>query len=258
MNHLQKIIEACQYLLNNSPEGEAVKNYLDSRIGVKAQERFSFGYFPDTIKLKLLTSLIGEDTLRDLGLLYSRDVQDSVAPRVYLESYFANQPLVMPYRDVYGNVIAIVGRSLLPDDKRRAEKIEKYKNTVFKKGQHLFGLYECKDAILQKDFVYVVEGQFDVIKALERGIDNIVALGNSNMTDYQATLLSRYTKNILFLLDNDTAGEKGRLLAENKFGNVLNINNIHLPEGYKDIDDYLKDNDGASLMFASKNSKIYY
>lgn len=258
MNQLAKIVESCRYLLNNSPEGEEVKNYLNSRIAPEAQEKFAFGYFPDTLKLKLLTSLIGEDTLRNLGLLYTKNYEDSVSARSYLESYFANQPLIMPYRDVYGNVIAIVGRSLLEDSVRREKKIEKYKNTVFKKGQHLFGLYECKEAILKKDFVYIVEGQFDVIKAMERGIDNIVALGNSNMTDYQAALLSRYTKNFMFLLDNDTAGEKGRKLAENKFGNVVNINNIHVPEGYKDIDDYLKDNAGDSLMFASKNSKIYY
>ena len=31
-----------------------------------------------------------------------------------------------------------------------------------------------------------------------------------------------------------------------------------LPEGYKDIDDYLKENSGDSLMFAAKNSKIIY
>lgn len=258
MNYLEKIVDACRYLLTQSPEAENTKIYLDSRIDENVQERFSFGYFPSTNNLKLLTSLVGEDVLKELGLLYSKDYQDSVSARTINFSYFADQPLIMPYRDVYGNVVAIVGRSLLEDDERKSLGVDKYKNTVFKKGQHLFGLYESKNGILQKDFVYVVEGQFDVIKANEKGIDNIVALGNSNITDYQISMIARYTKNILFLLDNDAAGEKGRLLAENKFGEIVNINNIYLPQGYKDIDDYLKENSGDSLMFAAKNSRIIY
>lgn len=258
MNHLASINEACRYLLLNSPEAASVQDYLNSRIEQAAQEKFEFGYFPPNSNLRLLTSLVGEDVLKEIGLLYSKEFQDSVSVRTVNFSYFADQPLIMPYKDVYGNVIGLVGRSLLEDDERKLAGVEKYKNTSFKKGHHLFGLYESKEGILKKDFVYIVEGQFDVIKAMEKGIDNIVALGNSNITDYQVSLLARYTRNFLFLLDNDAAGEKGRFLAENKFGHVVNINNIYLPEGYKDIDDYLKENSGDSLMFATKNSKIIY
>jgi tRNA A58 N-methylase Trm61 len=60
--------------------------------------------------------------------------------------------------------------------------VEKYKNTVFKKGQHLFGLYESKSGIIQKDFVYVVEGQFDVIKANEKVLE--IGAGKGNFTKF--------------------------------------------------------------------------
>jgi len=257
MNHLQKVAEACQYLLANSPEGEVVRSYLDARISRESQEKYCFGYFPSVEYFGLLTSLVGENALREMGLLWSEDIEDSVSSRTIYHPWFENQPLIMPYRNVYGNIVGIVGRSLL-DESKRPKRVEKYKNTDFKKGQHLFGLYECKAGIIEKDFVYVVEGQFDVIKATEKGINNIVALGSAGMTDYQVSILARYTKNIILLLDNDAAGERGRSSAENKFGNVVNINNMYLPEGYKDMDDYLKDNDGDTLTFAAKNSKIHY
>ena len=37
-------------------------------------------------------------------------------------------------------------------------------------------------AILDKDYVIVVEGQFDVIKSREKGIYNIVAAGTSSLS----------------------------------------------------------------------------
>jgi DNA primase len=52
--------------------------------------------------------------------------------------------------------------------------------------------------------------------------------------------LLRYTNNIVLLLDNDEAGEKGRNLIINKFGKFANIQNMYIPPSYKDIDEYIK------------------
>jgi DNA primase len=163
----------------------------------------------------------------------------------------------MPYKDAYGNVVGIVGRSLLSDEDRRVKKISKYNNTEyvskeikFKKGNFLYGLYENKKDIIEKDGVFIVEGQFDVIKAVEKGFTNIVALGNSNMSIYQFSLINRYTNNIFLLLDKDEAGDKGRKRILDKFGNLANIHNFYLPDGYKDIDEYLSSNSYESLTFS--------
>jgi len=135
-------------------------------------------------------------------------------------------------------------------------KIPKYKNTsetnAFKKGNLLFGLYENKQSIIEKDCVYIVEGQFDVIKAVEKGFTNIVALGNSHMTSYQFSVISRYTDNIFLLLDNDEAGEKGRKRIVEKFGKLANIQNFYLPESYKDIDEYFTKTGDESVSFDIK------
>ena len=240
---LNKIVEACHFLLNNYPEAQASKLYLDSRLSPESQETFGFGYFPGAKDISVLADLVGEDALRQEKLLTMRDIEDSLFPRKVPTSYFQDNPLVMPFRDPYGTIVGLVGRSLLGDDEREATKAHKYKNTAecitFKKGNLLFGLYENKRAILDKGCVYVVEGQFDLIKAAEVGLRNIVALGSASMTAYQFSLISRYTDNILLLLDNDKAGETGRKRIVDKFGRFANISNFYLPSEYKDIDEYI-------------------
>ncbi len=246
---LHQIIESCQFLLHNFPGAEETKTYLDGRLDEKTQKLFSFGFYPSASSLTLLTSLVGEDALKEHKLLFHREVTDSLFPRTLSISYFEDYPLVLPFKNVYGETVAIVGRTLLSDKERKDKGIPKYKNTVFTKGNHLFGLFENKEAILENDLVFIVEGQFDVIKAVQKGMKNIVALGSSNMTLQQLALITRYTNNIVLLLDNDEAGEKGRDKIMEKFGSMANIQNFYLPDLYKDIDEYLSENSYEDLYF---------
>jgi len=239
-------MESCHFLLDNYPEAQASKSYLDSRLSADSQKAFQFGYFPGVKDISALTDLVGEDELYKKSLLFTKNIEDSLFPRKIVSSYFEDYPLVMPFRNAYGQIVALIGRTLLSEKERKNKDkdISKYKNTkeipnVFKKGNLLFGLYENKQAILDKGYVYIVEGQFDVIKAGEIGLKNIVALGSSNMTDYQFSVISRYSNNIFLLLDNDIAGEKGRKQIINKFGQFANIRDFYIPTIYKDIDEYI-------------------
>lgn len=263
---LSKIIEACQFLLQNYPEARAAKEYLDSRLDQKSQELFGFGYFPNSDNIQVLTNMIGEDMLIQHDLAWPKNIENSSGPRRALVSYFENNPLVMPYRNAYGKTVAIVGRSILSSqdmialnielEKNGSRKAEKYKNTketnAFKKGYLLFGLYEAKEAILKEGFVYVVEGQIDVIKAHERGIKNIVALGTNSMTPYQFSVISRYTNSIILLLDNDSGGDQGRKRIIDQFGKFANIQNFYSPSPYKDIDEYLSNLGDEEVSFVVK------
>jgi len=250
---LNQITESCRFLLNNFHDAQECLSYLDSRLTKDSQELFQFGYFPNINNLTALTSLVDENKLKEARLLYSKDIEDSLCYRTINFCYFEDYPLVLPFKDAYGNVAAIVGRSLLNDEERKIKKISKYKNTVFSKGNFVFGLYENKKYILEQDCVYVVEGQFDVIKAVECGFRNIVALGSADMTIYQFSVISRYTDNIFLLLDNDEAGEKGRKRIVSKFDKLANIRNFYLPDGFKDIDEYLSNNSYESLSFIVKD-----
>lgn len=247
-----KIVESCRHLLNHFPGAQDTATYLDSRLSKESRDKFQFGYFPDIYNLSALTNIIGEEKLRKTKLLYSRDMEDALCLRRINFCFFENHPLIIPFRDPYGKVVALVGRSLLSDKEMKEKKISKYKNTVFKKRNYLYGLYENKQHILDKNCVYIVEGQFDVIKAAEKGFRNIVALGSANMSPYQFSVISRYTDNIFLLLDNDEAGQKGRKSAINKFGKLANIQNFYLPEDFKDIDEYLTKSQDESISFVVK------
>jgi len=240
---LDKIVESARYLLDNFPDARECKDYINSRLNQESQELFNFGYFPGIQNLNVLTDMVDEENLRKLKFLYTKYIEDTMGPRSYPICYFEHHPLIMPYRNPYGEIVALVGRSLLNDDERAAQGIKsKYKNTqetlAFKKGNLLFGLYENKKHILDQNCVYLVEGQFDVIKSVEMGFKNIVALGTNSMTPYQFSVISRYTDNIFLLLDNDVSGENGRKLIVSKFGKLANIENFYLPYPYKDIDEY--------------------
>lgn len=251
IKQLDNIVEQCGSLLNEYPGAESCREYLNSRINAETQQAFKFGYFPDHRNISALNSLIGNDTLVNNKLAYYKNFDDSAGSRTVQFSFFENYPLIMPFRDVYGETIAIVGRTLASENEREVLKIPKYKNTIFSKSNHLFGLFENKNAIIKQDCVYVVEGQFDVIKAYENGIRNVVAVGSSNLSGKQLALLCRYTNNIFLLLDNDEAGNKGRERAVKKFGYRANICNFYLPDDFKDLDEYLKSNPGKNLKLST-------
>lgn len=253
---LDKIVESCRYLLENYPEAQTTKDYLNSRLSQESQELFGFGYFPSGPNLSVLMDMVGEEVLLEDELLYYKTIEDSMGPRRYPACYFEHHPLILPFRNAYGEVVGLVGRSLLSDEERSAEKIVKYKNTkeskFFKKGNLCFGLYENKKHIIDQNCVYVVEGQFDVIKAVEKGFRNIVGLGTNSMSAYQFSVISRYTDNIFLLLDNDEGGDKGRKRIIDKFGKFANIQNFYLPSPYKDIDEYLTKTGEESVFFVVK------
>jgi len=257
---LNKIVESCRFLLNNYPGAQASKTYLDSRLNEDSQELFRFGYFPGVQDLSALVDLVGEEALRKEGLFYTREIEDSLFPRKVPTCYFEDYPLVMPFRNPYGQPVGLVGRTLLSEKEQQEKKISKYKNTKdsldFKKGNMVFGLYENKQHILDRGCVYLVEGQFDVIKAMEIGFRNIVALGTSSMTSYQFSVISRYSNNLFLLLDNDFSGQKGRKRIISKYGHMANIRNFYLPDDFKDIDEYITKggiSDYGELSFVVKD-----
>jgi DNA primase len=257
---MQQIVEQCRFLLQNCPQAEVCRNYLDSRLSKKSQELFQFGYFPNAREASILTDVVGEEVLKKAGLFGETFIETASTKR-HCWSFFENHPLIMPFKNPYGESVALIGRTLLPEAEYKEKQIVKYKNTsksrIFIKGNNVFGLYEAKKAIIDAGAVYIVEGQFDVIKARELGINNIVALGNNNMTPYQYSVIARYATNLFLLLDNDEAGQKGRKNIAKRFGHLANIEQLYLPDEYKDIDEYITKNGMSSDVLDNLVKRTY-
>lgn len=238
---MEKILNKLNELLSYDV-AKPVKDYLDSRINKEVQDLVKFGYFPDSENISdLLLSDIDLQYLKDEKLVYVKHIENNFSSTDIIVPFFEHHPLIIPYYDVYGELIALVGRTMLSAQQQKDNHIPKYKNTIFKKGQHLFGLNWAKEEIIRKNHVYIVEGQIDIFTGFEKGMKNIVAVGCSNLSELQLTLLLRYTDNISVLFDNDEAGKKGYQTIIDKYSKLANFNKVELPSQYKDLDEYLHD-----------------
>lgn len=229
----EEIIEACQYILNKDDIAVNARTYLNSRLTSDAQNKYQFGYFPQDNHLQQLYSLgIKKDILEKLYLLYPKYVSGIKINH----GHFHNHNLIMPFRDPYGNIISLLGRTLSNDD-----SVQKYKYTInAKKDLYVFGLNNSRKHIIKKNLVICVEGQFDYIACNEAGIHNCIAFGWANMSKYQFFALNRYTNNFLLLMDNDDAGKKARIKIKDMYSKYVNIKNVYVPNDYKDIDECLR------------------
>lgn len=79
-------------------------------------------------------------------------------------------------------------------------------NGVFIKGNLLYGMAQAYQSIALNNFVFVVEGYFDVISMHQSGFTNTVGLMGTSFTDNQIKELKKVTDNITLLLDSDSAG----------------------------------------------------
>lgn len=109
---------------------------------------------------------------------------------------------------------------------------------VFDKSRNLFGLYLARRTKRQN--MILCEGYMDVIAMHQAGFDNAVASLGTALTDGQAMLLRRYTKEILLTYDSDSAGIKAALRAIPILKAVgLNAKIVRL-KPYKDPDEFIK------------------
>jgi DNA primase len=113
---------------------------------------------------------------------------------------------------------------------------------IYHKSELLYGLFENKEEIKKEDRVILVEGELDVISSWQAGIKNVVAIKGSALTFPQVQLLSRFTKNLVFALDADIAGNqaawRGAEIAD-QWGMEMKVVQI---KGGKDPDEVAQKN----------------
>lgn len=150
--------------------------------------------------------------------------------------------LMFPIHSPSGKVIAFGGRCI-GDAKGEPKYLNSPEIEGFEKGKELYGLYQAKQAIKEKDAVYVVEGYMDVVLMSQCGVQNAVASLGTACTEFHIRKLLRMTSRIHFCFDGDEAGRKAaRRALENSLSQVGDENFISfmfLPDGM-DPDDYVK------------------
>ena len=194
------------FLLTKHPSGKNALLYLTEKrkTPVALINTFNLGFAPS--QNGLTTFLTKKKGYKDFDLI---DAGLAFKGRYGLQDFFHNR-IIFPITDSRGNIAAFSGRALDNLEESGPKYVNTKETAVYIKGDTVFGLNLAKDAIKKEGKVIVVEGEFDVITSHREGIDNIVAVKGTALTENQIRLLKRFAKKLVFCFDTDPAGTEAQ------------------------------------------------
>ena len=232
--------EAATWFYHNL-RGEKGKNgqaYFEKR-GLRAEtvNGFGLGFAPVT-RDALVRHLRGkgytDKQILDAGVA----VMDE---REGLRDKFWNR-VMFPIQDVNRRVIGFGGRVLGQGEPKYLNSPE---TDIFDKSRNLYGLCHAKNA--RKGYFILCEGYMDVIAMHQAGFTQAVASLGTSFTAGQASLLKRYTEEVLLAYDSDEAGIRAALRCVELLRNAgIRARVINL-KPYKDPDEFVK-NEGVDAL----------
>ena len=144
-----------------------------------------------------------------------------------------------PIRSLSGRVVAFGGR-IIANEEDEAKYINSSDSPLYKKGEHLYGLYQARRAIAAGTPAMLTEGYMDVVTLHQFGYTGAVGVLGTALTPEQVKRLSGFTSTIELLFDGDRAGRKAALRsAEMLLVRGLRCRVVLFPEG-EDIDSLLR------------------
>ncbi len=213
-------------------------------------EKFQLGYTTEqstftTLALKKTYKL---DILKKAGLTSRKEGS---------KYDFFRGRVMFPIHSISGKVLGFGGR-ILKDDKKQAKYVNTSDTEIYNKSKILYGIHFAKNAIRNKQEVFLVEGYTDVISLFQAGIENVVASSGTSLTPDQVKLVKRYTENIVLLFDGDNAGIKAALRGVDIIlENGVNVKVVLLPEN-QDPDTYVREFGAANFNeFIAENKKDF-
>lgn len=222
-----------------SPQGKWALDYLVGRgLSISTIKHFGLGAAPDS-----WDSLIQH--LKSLGYSIPDMLQANVIGKSQRGSYYDRfrKRVMFPIINIRGKVIGFSGRAMPGDDKAGGKYVNTSDTPVYKKSENLFAMNFAKNHCDER--IILVEGNMDVISLHQAGFENTVAALGTSFTAEQAKLLSRYTKEIVLMLDSDAAGQKAVKRAGEILQNTgLEVRVVVVPDG-KDPDEFIKKHGAA-------------
>ncbi|MBN8569710.1 MAG: DNA primase [Ignavibacteria bacterium] len=228
-------VQAARFYVNalkdvSGNEGKVVHDYIKKRkLKPGTLTRFGIGYaynrWDGLLSHFREEDLFTNEDLENAGLVRKSDNDEN---RIY--DRFRGR-LMFPIFNESGKVVGFGGRQLFEDDKT-GKYLNSPETKIYSKSKVLYGLNFAKDSIIANNYALFVEGYMDMISLFQSGVENVVATSGTAMTEEQVKLISRYTKNIIFLFDADAAGIKAakrgiELILEGG----LDVDIVTLPEG---------------------------
>ena len=218
--------------------GKIGYQYLSGRgLSEEMMRKFGLGYsdkFGGGLYTFLKSKGYSDERLRESGLF-------NVDERHGMYDKFWNR-VIFPIMDVNNRVIGFGGR-VMGDGK------PKYLNSpetkIFDKSRNLYGLNIARTT--RKKYLILCEGYMDVISMHQAGFTNAVASLGTALTSGHASLLKRYTQEVLLLYDSDEAGIRAALRGIPILRDAGVSSRVVNLKPYKDPDEFIK-NMGAEAF----------
>lgn len=219
------------YYQLRAPQGENGMRYFQGReLSEETMKKFGLGFAnvkSNDLTLYLKSKGYTDAQIRDAGLATYHE-------KYGMSDKFWNR-VMFPIQDINHRVIGFGGRVI-------GEGEPKYLNSpeteVFDKSRNLYGLNFARTS--RKNHMIICEGYMDVIAMHQAGFTEAVASLGTAFTSGQASLLRRYTENVILAYDSDSAGTKAALRAIGILRDAgLTGKILHL-EPYKDPDEFMK------------------
>ncbi|MGB0444972.1 MAG: DNA primase [Porticoccaceae bacterium] len=183
-------------------EAKPAVEYLKGRgLTGKIAAQFGIGYAPqgwDNLLKVAGTSEEKVKLLADSGMLVVKPEEKKQYDRF-------RHRIMFPIRDQRGRTLGFGGRVL---DDSTPKYLNSPETPIFHKGRELYGLYEARQALKEIPYLLMVEGYMDVIALAQFGIHNAVATLGTALTENHLQKLFRYTSEIVFCFDGDSAGRR--------------------------------------------------
>ena len=219
------------YYQLRTPHGEIGYQYLKKReLSDETMHKFGLGYAGKNgaqLVEYLRQKGFADQEIKEAGLA-------NFTERGGLLSQFWNR-VMFPIQDINHRVIGFGGRVMGDGEPKYLNSPE---TPVFDKRRNLYGLNFARTA--RTGNIILCEGYMDVIAMHQAGFTQAVASLGTAFTSEQASLLHRYTENVLLAYDSDGAGTKaalrgiGILREAGLTGKVINM------KPYKDPDEFIK------------------
>jgi len=233
--------EYFQRMLWEDDLGALAREYVAKRhVSREAADKFGLGFAPREIGLlRGYLNTLGYDDAKLLsaGLLVQREEAEEPRPR------FRGR-LMFPIYDASGRLSGFGGRLIGPGEPKYLNSAD---SVTFTKGRLLYGLNWARHAIRRDERLLLVEGYFDVVRLVLAGIESVVAPLGTALTEDQASMISRQTKNVFLLYDSDTAGQKATFRAGDLLlAQGVSVRVVTLPDG-EDPDTFVDSHGRAAL-----------
>lgn len=225
--------QAAQYFYYQlrTDKGQRGYEYLKNRgLSEETMRKFGLGYsdkFSDGLYRFLKSKGYQDERLRESGLF-------NVDERHGMYDKFWNR-VIFPIMDVNNRVIGFGGR-VMGDAK------PKYLNSpetkIFDKSRNLYGLNIARTT--RRKYLILCEGYMDVIAMHQAGFNNAVASLGTALTSGHASLLKRYTQEVLLLYDSDEAGIRAALRGIPILREAGVNSRVVSLKPYKDPDEFIK------------------